>query len=1492
MTLPGGPAAKLGNRFEKLWTLSELVRMLRGETDSLRIEAPGLDGAEFVVRSGAQREFHQVKRAHQSGKWNIAMLESSGVLKAIGDLLRGNAHRFVFASGSDARELADLCEAATCAESLEEFSREFLAAKTRAKSHAAILGTWNCTELDVWKILRRIRVSTINDNELKTKVMWGAAALFIGVPSALDKLSTIVDDAVHRTIERDELIQELHEAGYALRQIPANARHAVIVATDRYLAVAQRHFIKGRLIPREGASEVIARLMDDSSLGCVLTGRAGMGKTACVTEIVAGLRQAGVHVLAFRMDRHMSAASTKDLGDRLGLEESPTLVLAAASKTDAKPAVLVVDQLDAVSAMSGRSSGAFEIIERLLLEAKATALRTLVVCRSFDWENDPNLRELAHDGDRKTELQELTVNQVRTVLSAAHIPVDALGHPQMELLRLPQNLSLFLDSGIGRSGKPSFKTTKDLFDRYWDFKKIRVEQSTPSATDRWSQVLQTICMEMTETQQLSVAKEKLDRFPQAYLDQCVSENVLAVDGHTYGFGHESFFDYCFARMFAGGDDSLVGLLKSSEQHLFRRAQVRQVLAYLRDSDFGRYVRELRHLVADDGVRTHIKDLVFALLADVDDPQDEEWTLWMGWVRPALSAMEQGAVTYDSLAQRAWKRLHGAKSWFKEFDRRAVIKNWLEASDSQVAVAMRYLGWQQHNWPDEVAAILGPYADRGGPWPERLRAVLAAAPLQTSRRLFDLFLRLLDNGIFDRPGGEGVWGMCWAIADHEPEWVPEVLAHQLRRCVAISRAATTEGHARDAVWRDSLGDDGIATEALQKAVEGAPRVFVDHVLSAVLQVSEAARQFGSTPPVRDAVWPYLIKSDTPMLADVCLQALADALAALAGQGEDLQEHVTNLAGRQTFVANYLLLALYGGDARRYADEAVLAFCRDPWRFDCGYTDSTYWVAAETIRATVPHCEMANTAELERTILAYADPYERTKEGVRQRGRASFNLLAAIPNELHSPRAKRRFGELERKFGQPSGAPRGVSVEWTGSPIPNDAAEKMKDEQWQIAIAAYRSSSGRLLDGGAMQLARQFGSCAAREPERFASIGLQLPVTTAPVYFSELLRGLAKASIDDATKFAIARHVFECAKAECGSAIADLLVTADAKLPAGSLRVLIALATGPHDANEDAWRQDAGGGRPYYNGDIHNNGINTTRGRAAQAIGQLIARDASYIPLFERVLKMLASDPHPAVASCVAMALRMVAYHDAECGISLFQRMDFGEERLLGTRHVYEFMRENLWHGFAELEVAIRRALRSAHPDARQAGARLACLAVLHHAEAQDLAAEAREGDEYQRRGVAEVASANIRDTVHRGWCEERLKDLFGDDHIEVRKAAASCFRHIPADRLDAYGDLIEAFCTSRAYEEDSFVLLHALKNARTQLPGIVHLVCDRFLDRFSGEAKDIRQHRHADGFIVIELIFRLYQHHQNDQWTSRAIDLIDRVCVELDGAERGFEDFER
>ena len=157
MTLPGGPADKLGNRYEKWWTLSELVRMLGGETEAIRIEDPGVDKAEFVVTTGPRRELHQVKRSHPNGKWSLAALRTDGLLEAIGEQLAGNDNRFVFASGSDARELAELCEAARDAESDAEFERHFLEAAERRKRLETLRECWACDVSIARERLRRTR---------------------------------------------------------------------------------------------------------------------------------------------------------------------------------------------------------------------------------------------------------------------------------------------------------------------------------------------------------------------------------------------------------------------------------------------------------------------------------------------------------------------------------------------------------------------------------------------------------------------------------------------------------------------------------------------------------------------------------------------------------------------------------------------------------------------------------------------------------------------------------------------------------------------------------------------------------------------------------------------------------------------------------------------------------------------------------------------------------------------------------------------------------------------------------------------------------------------------------------------------------------------------------------------------------------------------------------------------------------------------------------
>ena len=188
-----------------------------------------------------------MKRSHPNGKWSLAALRTDGLLEALGSHLADNADRFVFASGSDARALADLCESARHAESPEEFERRFLAAGGRKEDFRTLLDCWACDVPLAIERLRRVEVRTIDERELEDKVRWGVQALFLASPrDVVEALRGIAEDAVHRTITRQQFVDDLSRRGYCRRRLPspASAGDAVRNTTERYLGGARRRLIR------------------------------------------------------------------------------------------------------------------------------------------------------------------------------------------------------------------------------------------------------------------------------------------------------------------------------------------------------------------------------------------------------------------------------------------------------------------------------------------------------------------------------------------------------------------------------------------------------------------------------------------------------------------------------------------------------------------------------------------------------------------------------------------------------------------------------------------------------------------------------------------------------------------------------------------------------------------------------------------------------------------------------------------------------------------------------------------------------------------------------------------------------------------------------------------------------------------------------------------------------------------------------------------------
>ena len=1379
---------------------------------------------------------------------------------------------------------------------MDEFEQRFLEAKARKRSFGAVCGAWACDVSTAVGRLRRIDVRTIGEHDLEEKVRWGVQALFLAHPTeVVEALRGIAEDSVYRTLRRQELVDVLARRGYRRRRLtdPAVAGDAVRAATDRFLDPARRRLIQGRLLPRAAVKKLLSRL-GESATDTVLTGGAGSGKTACVVGVVDALREGDVPALAFRLDRFVEALTTADLGWRLDLEESPMLVLVEAARAAGKPGVLIIDQLDAVSAVSGRVSGAFELVEQLIIEARAARPRPIhvvVVCREFDWKNDSRLRRLLPDSAMQLDVTELAIAEVKELLGDAGFRPQAFKGRQLQILALPQNLSLFLEANFDLPATPTFATATEIFARYWDAKREAVEQRFPDAGGHWMAVVTRLCQEMTDSQQLSVPSEHLDDYPVRFVGLLASEGVISLDGRRCGFGHESFFDYVFARVFVTRREPITAFLKASEQHLFRRAQVRQVLAYLRDRDHAGYARELRDLLSDDAIRAHLKDLAFALLGEVGNATEEEWAIWETWIAPALDGIATGRANADEFSTVAWRRFFGSRPWFAYIDRRGIIADWLASDSDAIAdMAVNYLWVHQRHSPGRVSELLEPYAEQGGKWIPRLRLLMERAEHHTSRRFFELFLRLLDNGTFDdvrdrSASNRTFWSMLYTLGEERPEWVTEVVAHRLRRHLARMRTG-----GRDAGW---AGDDhhSVAADVIGRCANRAPAAFVRHVLPSVLEISDFAVTGGAAPRL-DRVWRVLFKTEPFGVKDACLSGLVDSLATLGRDpAVDLRDVIGELRRRDTYTANYLLLALYAGAAATTADAVVTALCAEPWRFECGFADSPHWTATEVIRAVAPRCTSETRRQLENVILDYVAPFERSPGGYKEHGHACFTLLSAIPTALRSEKANARVRELARKFSKPEEAPRGIDFGPVESPIADGATGRMTDEQWLGAVAKYPSGDWSVaaegIRGGARQLAERLEARTREDPERFARLGLKLPRNGNPAYLEATLDGLRTAAITNELKLEVCLKAFAECPERCGRSIVDVLRSMGGELPDEAVQMLRELATEHEDPATESWQEDAGG-QPYYSGSPLEAGINSTRGRAAEAIADLIGGNDANVDRFAETVARMIVDSSASVRACTAGTVESIACHRPAQGMSLFLRMDLSEDRLLTTPHVYRLLSWSLRDRLAEVRPTVERMLQSSQPDVRQAGGRLAGLAGLLHDEATDLVGGALCGDARQRAGIAEIAAANIARVDTRDWCERRLAPLFDDADDGVRQAAADCFRELSDVPLENYDDLIAAFCASRALSEASFSLLVTLERSRRRLPGATCMVCGQLLRRAREEGAD-----GMDLHIVVKLVFRMYRQHQDDEWTPRVLDMLDLLCLEGPmGVTEEFERFER
>ncbi len=776
------------------------------DAQSLSGQKPAVD--DLVVLRRQQPPIHySLKYQASQPHWDVSQLKSRQVLADFYQQYQQNPTGYIVlvSQSPPARELQDCLDRVKSAtpQTLLHLLESAAAQKVYTSIEAFLANTFDCSPVDVIAFLQQISFLHRPAEILELELTYQLGLLVANVAQVVDALKVLAlhygriqqpltaqllaDELAQRNIHliappnAVEVQQQLDRLATMLTSVPASLRRDGIhhhIVRPEVLTIVD--WVQSPVNP--------AINPDDNIIGVtprnrskIVVGEAGVGKTVVMRDIYYELRRRHIPVLALKADR-LRTASKGELLERIqqeGLSHPLFQALTVLSST-LQPAVVLVDQLDALSLCLSTDRSPLRSYAELLTELSILPnVRFIMACRGFDLQYDPDLSQF--NSAERVEIPLLNDQQVTEALQAFASTETAATLPVLlrELLRTPLYLELYTSLGPEDRGDSPITTAQELFRRFLNHKILR-DLPAHLANAQVESSLNHLAGDLQRLQTLALPARPYEEDGSGAVEWLASRGVLLqLPGRPpmLQFFHQSFFDFIFARQFVRGNQSLTQLVLDSDQGLFFRATVRQVLVYLRGTNPLAYVESLRELLTST-IRFHIRLLVVQHLATVPDPTQEEKQVVAACV---LSSIELCAPFLESATVRVWQE------WLCEpqiFDSLVPELPRLDVTSS----AHKLFHNLTYRAPDlclrQLAAM--PESEHKGPWVANTlcRIQNCADPLLP--QLFDQYVA----------GRRAEWDHAfWSGLDKATQAYPEWVAGHIVSCMSGDVSPPVSQHAR-------------------------------------------------------------------------------------------------------------------------------------------------------------------------------------------------------------------------------------------------------------------------------------------------------------------------------------------------------------------------------------------------------------------------------------------------------------------------------------------------------------------------------------------------------------------------------------------------------------------------------------------------------------------------------------------------------------------------
>ena len=1520
--IPGGIAGKLGNRYEAKWLVRSLMDVIADKADWLNFESVETEyqGFEFAIARGEITEWHQTKVNSPAGNWTINVLKKEGVLKAFSNRLSGDENACCFfVSQDNAKDFRTLTEKARTANSQDQYAE--ILSDVQNNSFQQLKKEWQQPDEVVFDWLKRSYVEIIPERELDSlNESYGDLYFHDAGKSAFPNLRDILENHFNKTLTGNTARSAIKLQGvlkFKEWAFDPTIQQRLKNETEAYLQTYTPFGAGGETIPREQSGTLVDEILkSDGPELVLLTGIAGSGKSGIIRGAIERLRELKVSHLAFRVDHYLSCDTREELGKKLtGREEGPASTLKGTFPTT--PSILFIDQVDAVSEVSGRDGQVKEVIFRLITDAhNFGGVRIVVVCRTFDLNSDPRLKSLKK-ANRTKQIDVPLLDwkaDIEPLLKNKGVDASSLNEPQRQLLRLPINLAVFLEIG---DPEFSFHSLSNLHEKLIEKKQRTI---TKNRKPPWSlvQPLTSMCDWMSVRQKLSAPVSVLDAYPNA-VDILISEGMIISSRGQVNFFHESFFDYVYARAFINHDQSLVDLLTATEQHLFRRTQARQILEALRQNDSQRYIIELSSVLSSNDIRFHIKAAICQWLNSVEKPSEQEFEI--------VSRFDEQNGKFHQFFRSAVLSSH---AWFDLLNEKSWIRQQLDGKDKERAETV--LWWLSNiagERPAEVASLLrswwGSDTERAGRLLNWFGFARRNKPDDNLLQLFEDVINSHPNNLFQDQGRDHIMMLLHTWGEKSPERCGRILHSLFEAWFELN-----PGH--NPFERDEF--KAIDTHSLAELAKKVPQVFLHGMTDAIVRSIDMVVAEGNT----GGNWysfNYRTYTGHRFGFDEFLGMYRSVLRKVVQETPEIAiSYLDKLDPHKHQCLMHLHLEAIQANPT-YFGNRLPALVTNEMIFDAGWHGADWLSFAHACHEAFPHLSSGEKKVLEQAILDHTpeidlairvlrkinqkgettEPFWTKKSVLYDLNRSGYEqwcILETIGEKLLSSIALSRLHQLRRKFPKAKIAkPNHMEVYSVGSPIKRAQCGRMKDHHWLSAIERYDSDENRrygrnFIDGGARQLAIELQEATKKDHARFSDLSLKIPDTAHHSYIEHILWGLAEteASSDESLAQAVKR-AHQHPEKPFGSDIARLVerhphIAGDSEM----LEILIWYAlNGEADESEDLDGKNIEretitiDSLIQRGGSLHIRGINGARGRAWEALGSILWK----VPKAEsRVWKAieiaLEKETLISVRCCMMKPLTPLFNMNKERFSDSIRRLIILPD---GTPHQYDALRLSplithagiylfrfIFQWLPELaDELITELLESRDETKELIGAWLVFCESFGNDTYIDKADKLTSVSVDHRRLLAAVTGDAINWAENRHRAEALLKEFFFDADEQVRNKAADVFRNVRAEEVELYQELAAVFLKSPAFTNNSFAVLHMLEDATCDVLDLVIDATQQVITDIT-EKRDQQGRRGTDVYQLQDLLKREYTSSESNAGARKKIlDIIDlMLSSEIYGVE--------